>query len=180
MCTRCDFSCDRWVGRADLPFRMVAADTVNRQALAGKAGVSGKVETGALAVGGRVLFMPQGVYAVVKDIQVQGVSQAAAMAGQLVDVGLDTAPPDLEAGSVLCHPEYPLHVASSFRVRVHWCNYALLACGAVAASAMCGCIHTPSVPFIMHCDVYWVQSCCELWCRSLPASIRLAALAFAV
>lgn len=123
-----------------MPFRLVVSDLVNRQALAGKVGVSGKVEAGALAVGGRVLLVPQGAYAMVKDVQVQGVSQAVAIAGQSVDIGLDAAPPDLEPGSVLCHSEYPLHVATSFRV----CLCLLVICTAAAPFCILPCFYCHS------------------------------------
>lgn len=96
---------------------MVVSDVVSRQSLVGKAGVSGKVETGAVAVGARVLLMPHGVSALVKGVQVQAVSRPVAVAGECVDVGLDSVPPDFQPGCVLCHPEYPLHLATRFLVR---------------------------------------------------------------
>eukprot|EP00892_Ulva_mutabilis_P005079 jgi/Ulvmu1/2943/UM149_0026.1 len=102
----------------ELPLRIVVADVISRQSLAGKVGVSGKLEAGVVATGSRVLLMPQCATAVVKEVQVQGISRQVAVAGESVDIGLDAAPPDLEPGSVLCHPEFPLHLATRFLGKV--------------------------------------------------------------
>lgn len=104
----------------DLPLRIVVAEVIHKQGLGGKCGVSGKVEAGALAVGARVLILPQGALVAVKDVQVKGVSCVVVTAGQAVDVGLETAPDDLEPGSVLCHPEFPVHLASCIQVCAFW------------------------------------------------------------
>lgn len=101
----------------DLPFRLVITDMLKQQSLSGKAGVCGKIETGAVMVGQQVLVMPAGLKVAVKDLQVLGRSQPVAIAGDSVDIGLsgvdDT---DLDPGSTLCHPEYPIQVATRIQV----------------------------------------------------------------
>ena len=120
MCIRDSFSA---LLHADLPFRLVVTDTLKQQSLSGKAGVCGKVETGALMVGQAVLVMPAGLKATVKDLHVLSQSQVVAAAGDSVDIGLSgVEDSDLDPGSTLCHPEYPVHVATRIQARSHTLN----------------------------------------------------------
>lgn len=99
------------------PLRMPVAD-VQRS---GKANVlvGGKLEGGGLVVGSRVLVMPSGQAATVKSIEVDGKPAPLARAGDSADVvlaGVDTTA--VGAGSVLCHPDFPVPLAAKFEARV--------------------------------------------------------------
>lgn len=102
---------------ADLPLRMVISDFVNKPGLAGKVGVAGKIDCGALAPGTAVYVLPAGVHATVKALEAQGESAPVATAGMAVEVGLTGAQPeDVNIGSCLCHPDYPVHCTRRLRV----------------------------------------------------------------
>lgn len=103
---------------ADLPFRMVITDIVKQQSLHGSIGVCGKIQTGAVVTGQRILIMPAGSKITVKDLQVLGKSQPVASAGDSVDIGLSGVDEtDLDLGSTLCHPEYPVKVSTRIQAR---------------------------------------------------------------
>ena len=74
-------------------------------------------------VGQQVLVMPAGLKATVKDLQVLGQSQKVAAAGDSVDIGLSGVEvSDLDPGSTLCHPAYPVHIATCIQVCSHLCS----------------------------------------------------------
>ena len=108
---------------------MLVSDVIKQQSLSGKAGVCGKVEAGAVTEGSQVLVMPSGAVATIKELQVRGQRHRVAIAGDSVDVGLaglDEA--DLEAGSTLCDPEFPVRVAPLIQVRSCLCRALVAAC----------------------------------------------------
>jgi len=88
----------------------------------GSVSVSGKVEAGAVKVGGKVVVVPGGEVATVKSIEVDGQSVSLARAGssaELVVSGLSEAVAGgLGVGSVLCHPDYPVPTVTKFEARV--------------------------------------------------------------
>ncbi|CAM6125926.1 unnamed protein product [Calypogeia fissa] len=100
------------------PLRLVVAELVKSRSL-GQAAVSGKLESGALRTGSKVLVMPIGEIATVKCIEQEGTPLNVALAGDSIDVGLTGVDPAvLATGGVLCHPEYPVQVATRLEARV--------------------------------------------------------------
>lgn len=99
------------------PLRLPVADVQK----SGKTGVvvGGKLEGGALKPGTVVLVMPSKQEATVKSVEVDGQAAPLARAGDSADVTLasiDTSA--VAAGSVLCHPGYPVPLVSKFEARV--------------------------------------------------------------
>jgi len=63
--------------------------------------------------------MPSGVIATVKSIEQQSQNLKIARAGEGVDVGLNGIDPGMLApGGVVCHPDYPVPVATRFEIRL--------------------------------------------------------------
>jgi elongation factor 1 alpha-like protein len=63
--------------------------------------------------------MPSGEIASIKAIEQEGKPLTVAMAGDGVDIGLTGVEAGmLSPGGVLCHPDFPIPVASRFQVRV--------------------------------------------------------------
>jgi translation elongation factor EF-1alpha len=63
--------------------------------------------------------MPMGEAATVKSIEQEGTAIPVAFAGDSIDVGLTGVDPAvLETGGVLCHPDYPVQVATKIEARV--------------------------------------------------------------
>lgn len=63
--------------------------------------------------------MPSGEIATVKSIELQGQQLKTARAGEGVDVGLNGIDPGMLApGGVVCHPDYPVPVATRFEVQL--------------------------------------------------------------
>lgn len=102
----------------DKPLRLVVAEVFKNRTL-GSAAVGGKLEGGALKQGTKVLVMPAGELATVKAVEQNGEAKSGASAGDSVDVGLVGIEPNvLFAGSVICHPEYPVPTATRMEVRL--------------------------------------------------------------
>lgn len=81
--------------------------------------VGGKVEGGALRIGTRVLCMPGALPATVRSLDVDGAAATLARAGDSVDVGLAGVDPSgLAPGSVICHPEWPIPLATAVEARI--------------------------------------------------------------
>ncbi|KAL2611553.1 hypothetical protein R1flu_023245 [Riccia fluitans] len=100
------------------PFRLVVAELVRSRTL-GQAAISGKLESGAIRIGSKVLVMPTGETATIKTIEQDGEALHDALAGDSVDVGLTGVDPAvLFTGGVLCHPDYPVPVVTRLEVRV--------------------------------------------------------------
>jgi len=100
------------------PMRLVVADAFK---VVGATIVGGKLESGRVRVGDRVLVAPLGETAQVKALTCHGESVRRARAGDNVDVTLSHAPDvtRIHAGFVLCDARAPIPVASAFRARVH-------------------------------------------------------------
>lgn len=63
--------------------------------------------------------MPAGDIATVKQVEQEGQSLSVARAGDSVDVGLlGVDPSSLLKGGILCHPEYPVKVATCLELKV--------------------------------------------------------------
>lgn len=63
--------------------------------------------------------MPSGVIATIKSIEQEGQPLTKARAGDGVDIGLTGVDPGMLApGGVLCHPDYPVPVATRFEIRI--------------------------------------------------------------
>eukprot|EP00897_Mesotaenium_endlicherianum_P009484 jgi/Mesen1/8564/ME000493S07920 len=105
----------RQVGR---PLRLAVAEIMRSRSL-GQAALSGKLEGGAIRPGSKVLVSPMGELATVKALEMRGQAVPVARAGDSVDVGLlDVDASAIVPGGVLCHPEYPIPVATRFEAKV--------------------------------------------------------------
>lgn len=63
--------------------------------------------------------MPSGEIATVKSVEQEGRHLTVARAGEGVDVGLNGIDPGmLSPGGVVCHPDYPVPVATRFEIRL--------------------------------------------------------------
>ncbi|KAL9227206.1 hypothetical protein vseg_002928 [Gypsophila vaccaria] len=85
----------------------------------GQVSVCGKLEAGALRSGSKVLVMPLGEVATVRSIECNSQPCTIARAGQnvaLVLQGIDTV--NVKAGGVLCHPDFPVRVASHLELKI--------------------------------------------------------------
>ncbi|CAD7698398.1 unnamed protein product [Ostreobium quekettii] len=102
----------------DAPLRVPIADVFKSRTL-GSTAVGGKVECGAMAVGGKVLVMPAGEVATIKSLEVDGQKCPLARAGDSCDVGLSgIEESSLFPGSVLCPVDWPTGVSSKFELCV--------------------------------------------------------------
>ncbi|CAI5504099.1 unnamed protein product [Closterium sp. Naga37s-1] len=100
------------------PLRLAIAEVLKTRGL-GQAGVAGKVECGAMRPGTKVLVMPGSFQASVKALERDESPVAAAWAGESVDVGLQGVEANqLLPGGVLCHPDYPIPVATRVEARL--------------------------------------------------------------
>ena len=101
------------------PLRMPIADIVTEVRSLGSAACGGKIESGSMAKGQKLLLMPANVTATVKCLEVDGMRVDFAPIGTSVDVGLsDIDPQHLQVGSVLCHASYPMTPANEIEIRV--------------------------------------------------------------
>ncbi|XP_045465196.1 HBS1-like protein isoform X1 [Harmonia axyridis] len=81
--------------------------------------ISGRVETGALNVGDKVLVCPNKETASVKSLSIDEVSQNVVFAGDQATVtlsGIDMQ--NVSVGNILCDPQNPVQVASKFETRI--------------------------------------------------------------
>lgn len=130
---------------AGMPLRLIVADHVSKPSLAGKVGVAGKVDCGALAVGMQVYVQPAGAFATVKAVEVQGAASSLAVAGAAVEVGLaGLQAEDVPIGSCLCHAAYPVHCARRIQARMRsghtWVFGVLAAILSRDAENVCACL----------------------------------------
>jgi elongation factor 1 alpha-like protein len=103
--------------QTEKPLRLPISDVFRARSGATVAG--GKIEAGAVRVGGRVVVVPSHAVATVKGIEVGGAPAALARAGDNVELtlaGVDTEA--LRIGSVLCPPDFPVPLASRLEARV--------------------------------------------------------------
>lgn len=81
--------------------------------------VSGRVETGTLSVGDKVLICPNREIAVVKSLAIEEVPKTVVFAGDQVTVtvsGIEMQ--NVSIGNILCDPLSPVQVASKFQARI--------------------------------------------------------------
>eukprot|EP00878_Enallax_costatus_P005079 GHUV01005340.1.p1 GENE.GHUV01005340.1~~GHUV01005340.1.p1 ORF type:complete len:524 (+),score=140.75 GHUV01005340.1:175-1572(+) len=102
-----------------LPLRVPVHDVTKARQGAGVV-VGGKVEAGALVPGSKVLVVPGYETATVRSLEVNGQDHAPlALSGDSADITLTGIDPSaLHAGAVLCHSEFPVHLAYKFTVQV--------------------------------------------------------------
>ncbi|RLM64284.1 HBS1-like protein isoform X1 [Panicum miliaceum] len=100
------------------PLRLPICDVIASITL-GQVAVCGKVEAGGIRAGSKVLVMPSGDLATVKTIERDSSSCNLARAGDNIAVGLQGVDPGhLVSGGVICHPDFPVHVASRLELKI--------------------------------------------------------------
>lgn len=92
--------------------------------------IAGRIETGRIGVGDRVVFTPSGKSAHIRSIEVWGADPApvTAQAGQSVGITLDDQL-FIERGETLSHIDRRPTVSRRFRARIFWLGEAALALG---------------------------------------------------
>ncbi|RZC86741.1 hypothetical protein C5167_030091 [Papaver somniferum] len=100
------------------PLRMPICDFIKSQSL-GQLAVSGKLESGALRNGSKVMVLPYGDVATVRTIERDSKPCSVARSGDNVAVSLQGIDANrVMAGGVLCHPDFPVAIASCFELKV--------------------------------------------------------------
>ncbi|XP_037480001.1 HBS1-like protein isoform X2 [Triticum dicoccoides] len=100
------------------PLRLPICDVISSHVL-GQVAVCGKVVCGAIRSDSKVLVMPSGELATVKIIERDSSRLSSARAGDNVAIGLQGIDPiHVMSGGVLCHPDYPVSVASSLELKI--------------------------------------------------------------
>ncbi|KAJ8540522.1 hypothetical protein K7X08_032509 [Anisodus acutangulus] len=85
----------------------------------GQVSVCGKLETGALQTGDKVLVMPSREMATVRSLEHNSQVCISAKAGENVTINLQGIDANrVMAGDVLCHPEYPISVTNHLELKV--------------------------------------------------------------
>jgi len=101
----------------DKPFRLVTTDVFKDELLGTT--VAGKIESGLVASGDKVLVMPFGLVASIKALRNDDNREEWSSAGENIDLGLsDIDILNLSTGLVLCDPEHPIPVVSRFRAKL--------------------------------------------------------------
>lgn len=81
--------------------------------------LSGRVETGMIQTGDKVLVQPQNEIALVKAISIEDVNSQTAFAGDCVSVTIaNYDQQNMAVGYVLCDPAHPVPVSSKFEARI--------------------------------------------------------------
>ncbi|XP_037488015.1 HBS1-like protein isoform X1 [Triticum dicoccoides] len=100
------------------PLRLPICDVISSHVL-GQVAVCGKVVCGAIGSDSKVLVMPSGELATVKIIERDSSRLSSARAGDNIAIGLQGIDPiHVMSGGVLCHPDYPVSVASSLELKI--------------------------------------------------------------
>ncbi|VAH54345.1 unnamed protein product [Triticum turgidum subsp. durum] len=100
------------------PLRLPICDVISSHVL-GQVAVCGKVVCGAIGSDSKVLVMPSGELATVKIIERDSSRLSLARAGDNIAIGLQGIDPiHVMSGGVLCHPDYPVSVASSLELKI--------------------------------------------------------------
>ncbi|ONM12082.1 HBS1-like protein isoform X3 [Zea mays] len=100
------------------PLRLPICDVIASHTL-GQVAVCGKVESGGIRTGCKVLVMPSGDIATVKTMERDSSTCSLARAGDNVAVGLHGVDPGhIAAGGVLCHPDFPVRVACHLELKI--------------------------------------------------------------
>ncbi|XP_034681216.1 HBS1-like protein isoform X3 [Vitis riparia] len=100
------------------PLLMPICDVIKTSS-SGQVSACGKLEAGALRSGFKVLVMPSGDVATVRSLERDSQTCAIARAGDNVAVclqGIDGS--NVMAGGVLCHPDFPVAVATRLELKV--------------------------------------------------------------
>ncbi|KAJ8485607.1 hypothetical protein OPV22_018092 [Ensete ventricosum] len=100
------------------PFLLPICDVIAKYP-SGQVTACGKIETGAIRIGSKVLVMPSGDPAVVRNIERDSSTCNVARAGDNVVVslhGVDAG--QVIQGGVLCHPDFPVTIASSLELKI--------------------------------------------------------------
>jgi len=109
------------------PLRLPVSEIVVGDRELGTCAIGGKIESGSIRVGEKVVVMPCGQTAVVKHVRVlsrksestNGDKNNVAFVGDAVDIGLEKIDfASLEPGSVLCHSSWPVVPTNKFVVKV--------------------------------------------------------------
>ncbi|XP_061167806.1 HBS1-like protein isoform X1 [Saccostrea echinata] len=101
----------------DKPFRLIISDVF--KGLGSGFSVVGRVSSGSVQTGDRVLVQPAGDLAVVKGVSMEDSDSTCGFAGDHVTViltGMDMA--HVNVGSVLCDPQNPIKCAIRIRARI--------------------------------------------------------------
>nr|CAH7757422.1 unnamed protein product [Callosobruchus chinensis] len=81
--------------------------------------VSGRIETGTLSVGDKVLVCPNREYATIKSLSIDDVPKSVAFAGDQVTAALSGIEmQNVSVGNILCDPQNPVQVAQKFEARI--------------------------------------------------------------
>ncbi|XP_006653029.1 HBS1-like protein [Oryza brachyantha] len=100
------------------PLRLPICDVISSHTL-GQVAIGGKLEVGAIQSGSKVLVMPSAELAVVKTIERNSYGCNLARAGDNVAIGLQGIDPShVISGGVICHPDYPVSVASCLELKI--------------------------------------------------------------
>ncbi|XP_066348578.1 uncharacterized protein [Miscanthus floridulus] len=100
------------------PLRLPICDVIASHTL-GQVAVCGKVESGGIRTGSKVLAMPSGDIATVRTIERDSSTCNLARAGDNVAIGLHGIDPGhIVSGGVLCHPDFPVHIASHLELKI--------------------------------------------------------------
>ncbi|XP_064959035.1 uncharacterized protein LOC135582019 isoform X1 [Musa acuminata AAA Group] len=100
------------------PFLLPICDVISKYS-SGQVTACGKIETGAIRIGSKVLVMPSGDPAVVRNIERDSSTCNVARAGDNVVAslhGVDQG--QVIQGGVLCHPDFPVTIASSLELKI--------------------------------------------------------------
>ncbi|KAG9439125.1 hypothetical protein H6P81_019290 [Aristolochia fimbriata] len=100
------------------PLRMPICDVIKLQST-GQLMTTGKLESGAIKAGIKVLVMPLGDIATIRSIEWDSHICSVARAGDNVSVALQGIDESrLATGGVLCHPDFPVAVATHLELKV--------------------------------------------------------------
>ncbi|KAI5660213.1 hypothetical protein M9H77_29006 [Catharanthus roseus] len=100
------------------PLLLPICDVVKSQSQ-GQVSICGKVETGAVRSGSKVLVMPSKEIATVRSLERDSRSCNIARAGDNVTVNLQGLEPNrVIAGGVLCHPDFPVKVSNKLELKI--------------------------------------------------------------
>lgn len=100
------------------PLRLPICDVISSNVL-GHVAVCGKVVCGAIRSDSKVLVMPSGELATVRIIERDSSRLSLARSGDNIAIGLQGIDPiHVMPGGVLCHPDYPVCVASSLELKI--------------------------------------------------------------
>ncbi|XP_028783872.1 HBS1-like protein isoform X2 [Neltuma alba] len=100
------------------PLLMPICDVIKSPTL-GQVSACGKLEAGALQIGSKVLVMPSAVLGTVRTLERDSNACTIARAGDNVAVALNGVDAShVMPGAVLCHPDFPVKVASHLELKV--------------------------------------------------------------